>query len=155
MKTQRRFTQVLALIALLALGAFWAPVRSNEQPTVADMKAPRMVTGLLGLAAGQTARMSVVNWGDQPVKVEMLLLDENGKADIVRDGIVAPGQSLADEFSWPCCGVERVEVRSIVRPVDPQGRKAFDQLIGTLEIFDNETGKTTALLPYISLPPVP
>ena len=155
MKTKKRLPKVLALIVLLTIGAVWVPARVSEQPIPADArKVPRLVTGLLGLAAGQTARMSVTSWSDQPVKIEMLLLDENGKADIVCNGIVAPGQSLADDFPWPCCG-GRVEVRSLVRPVDPQERKAFDQLVGTLEIIDDQTGKTTALLPYISLPPVP
>lgn len=153
MKTQKRFPKVLALMTLLALGAIWVPARSSEQPAEAS-KAPRLVTGLVGLAEGQTARMSVVNWGDQPVKVELVLLDADGKADIVCNGIVAPGKSLSDDFSWPCCGW-RVEVRGELRLVDPQERKAFDQLVATLEIFDDQTGKTTALLPYVSVTPGP
>jgi hypothetical protein len=154
MKTQKRFPKVLALITLLALVAIWVPARSSEQPTEAS-KAPRLVTGLVGLAEGQTARMSVVNWGDQPVKVELVLLDADGKADIVCNGIVAPGKSLSDDFSWPCCGGGPVKVRSELRLVDPQERKPFDQLVATLEIFDDQTGKTTALLPYVSAPPGP
>ena len=154
MKTQKRFPKVLALITLLALGAIWVPARGSEQPTEAN-KAPRLVTGLVGLAQGQTARMSVVNWGDQPVKVELVLLDADGKADIVCNGIVAPGKSLSDDFPWPCCGDGRVEVRSELRLVAAQERKPFDQLVATLEIFDDQTGKTTALLPYLSVPPGP
>jgi hypothetical protein len=155
MKTQKRFPKVLALITLLALVAIWVPARSSEQPTEEASKAPRLVTGLVGLAEGQTARMSVVNWGDQPVKVELVLLDADGKADIVCNGIVAPGKSLSDDFSWPCCGGGPVKVRSELRLVDPQERKPFDQLVATLEIFDDQTGKTTALLPYVSVPPGP
>jgi hypothetical protein len=94
-------------------------------------------SGLIGITAGQTARLSVWNAGDKDVALRLLFIDGDSKILILCTSIVHPGQSFSDDFQWPCCA--RVELHGEIR-VD--NKQELDSLTPSLQVIDDQTGKT-------------
>jgi len=145
MKPRKTLLKVFAVALLVVAGAVWAFARGAE-----DSNGPgssRLVSGMIGIVPGQIARVNVVNWGDGAVSMEATLFDGDGKGLLKCNGVIAPGKSIFDEFQWPCCGDGPGAVRGLVTYQSKGGQKVV--LVATLEIVDAQTGKTTAILPYI------
>jgi len=96
-------------------------------------------SGMIGITAGQTARLSVWNGGDKDVALRLLMIDGDGKVLILCTSIVHPGQSFSDDFHWPCCG-GRVEFHGEIRVDD---KSDLDSLAPSLQVIDDQSGKTT------------
>jgi len=144
MKPRKTLLRVFAVALLVVIGAVWALARSADDSNPPGSS--RLVSGLIGIVPGQIARVNVVNWGDGAVSMEATLLDGDGKSLLKCNGVIAPGKSISDEFQWPCCG-DGGGVRGLVTYQSKGGQKVV--LVATLEIVDAQTGKTTAILPYI------
>jgi hypothetical protein len=133
-----RWTSLTALgIALVFFfSAHTKPVQAFDQT---DEKPSPMV----GLARGQTARLNVVNIGDpnvSPCEVQMVFYDSQGKA-LARDvQMLDPGMATFLDLSYAAIGNPniRVQLRAWVKVVvgDPT------LCLASLEIFDEETGRT-------------
>jgi hypothetical protein len=138
MKSRNRSMKALALGAMVVIIAVTV---SNR--TARAISSFSFTSGLVGITQGQTARLSVVNTLDKDVQVELSFLDDGGKVLILRDGIVSAGKSFSENFQHPG-GANRLEFRGVVR--EAAARRDSEAIIICLQVFDNETGKTTLMI---------
>ena len=145
MKIPNQLTKLLVLAALMSmlllfLGAHAEPAQAFEDPN--EKPSP-----MVGLASGQTARLNVVNIGDpsiEPCEVQMVFYDSQGKA-LARDvQKLDPGVATFLDVGYSDIGDPnaRVQIRAGVKVVigDPT------LCLSSLEVFDNETGRTTVFI---------
>ncbi|HET8675853.1 MAG TPA: hypothetical protein VFO63_08715 [Blastocatellia bacterium] len=92
---------------------------------------------------GNAARLSVVNTLDRAVQVEISFLDADGKVMILCDNIVSAGKSFSEDLQHTGDAV-RLELRGVVR--EAANRKESEAIILSLQVFDDETGKTTLVI---------
>jgi hypothetical protein len=127
---------------------------------------PTFQFGMTGLASGQTARLNVVNQVRTPpplgialvaCKVELDLYDAQGK--LIKTKTVANLAFGQADFldlgrAEAGTGVNRVEITGVVKVSSNQS--FFCNITPTLEVFDDLTGHTTAILanPAASYPVV-
>jgi hypothetical protein len=141
MKTQNRSTKLLVLTTFLSI-LFMIGVRAEQVQAfdTTDAKPSPMV----GLAEGQTARLNVVNIGDPnqgSCQVQLIFYDNAGKQLALDSQKIDPGIATFLDLSYNDIGNPniRVQIRSWVRVLigDPS------ICLSSLEVFDDETGKTT------------
>jgi len=144
---------VAAAVAGIAIGVSVAQLRAfNPQPDPPGF-------GMVGIAAGQTARLNIVNLGNGPAAIPppcratLQFFDDQGNALAERRVRVEAGNAtfldLAPTFP-PVNGVS-----DVVSPLRAQIRAAIDTPDGelappckaTLELFDNASGRTSILYP--------
>jgi|SRR5215510_2427844 len=144
MKTQNLSTKLLVLttfmIILFMIGVRAEQVQAFDQT---DEKPSPMV----GLAKGQTARLNVVNIGDpnsDSCQVQMTFYDNEGKQLALDVQKIDPGVATFLDLSYNDVGDPhiRVQIRSRVKVLigDPT------ICLSSLEVFDDETGKTTLFI---------
>jgi hypothetical protein len=138
---RKLFAMVMALAMLAAIWASWG-ARSAQAIVVVGGK-----TGMFGIARGQTARINVVHTGEpdgRPAQVEMLFLDSMSNV-VARSGQIAAdgGQSASFDVDANAFIIDgsRVELRAVVRASGAPHIKR--DLRTTIEVFDNDTSKTT------------
>jgi hypothetical protein len=113
--------------------------------------------GLVGIVRGQTARLNAVNLGGpdtRPCEVEMTFFDDQGDPLAERGIIIIGGKSAsldlsADQLGGPDTRPgERFQLRAVVKALGGPDTKlqCKEVIVTTLEVFDNETGRTTVLL---------
>lgn len=141
MKTQNLSTRLLVLATFMSI-LFMIGVRTEQVQAfdTTDAKPSPMV----GLAEGQTARLNVVNIGDSnsdSCQVQMIFYDNEGKQLALDTQRIDPGIATFLDLSYNDVGNPniRVQIRSWVRVLigDPS------ICLSSLEVFDDETGKTT------------
>jgi hypothetical protein len=137
--TVRSAWQLVALGLLLASMLGWGAGRAAAFDQTDERPSP-----LLGLARGQTARLNVVNYDgpdSTPVRVELAFFDDQGNPVARSEEALAPGRAAALELPYARLGRTdlRVEVRAVVRVI------GSTNIIPSLEVFDDETGKTNVL----------
>ena len=163
-----KYTKILFALAvtttLSALGqeASTIPVGSSRVQTF----------GMVGITTGQELRLNVLNAGiltplQQPIScsVQLFFVSDQGLVLKRATTTIGPGRSQSIDFSRDAdiaAGQSRVEVRAVVSSLSfavtsGSGRhQGFCQLVPTLEVFDHDTGRTTAILThptnFISLP---
>jgi hypothetical protein len=127
-------------------------------PTIPVLPSPTFSFGMIGIGTGQTARLNVVNLvrtpspvaisiAQVPCKVELDLYDSQGK--LIKQKTVANlgfGQAdfldlLRSELNTTAA---HVDVSGVVKVASTQS--FFCNVSPTLEVFDNVTGATTAIL---------
>ena len=145
MKIPNQLTKLLVLAALMSmlllfLGTHAEPVQAFEDPN--EKPSP-----MVGLARGQTARLNVVNIGDpsiEPCEVQMVFYDSQGKALASDVQKLDPGVATFLDLGYGDIGdpTIRVQIRAWVKVVvgDPT------LCLSSLEVFDNETGRTTVFI---------
>src|SRR5262249_50241011 len=93
-----------------------------------------VVSPSIGLTAGQTARISMVNNGSTTETETLTLFDNIGNALATKTEAVDPGHRLALDFTTP---LDRLEIHGTINPcVFPP----------SLQIFDSASMKTMALV---------
>ncbi len=149
MNKQHIFSKALTsgalVVALVAVWAVWPVSRVKAIGDPSDGKYG------LGLARGQTARLTVINSGEERgFVIDWKFLDSEGRPLAQSDGPVEmlPGQmksfdldgdpldALRDRFG-------RIQIRAKVSGRG-QRRDLHHNFQILVEIFDNDTGKTTA-----------
>jgi hypothetical protein len=115
-------------------------------------------TGLFGLTAGQTIRISVLNAAHTRVGIQpcvgIINMDGNVIAEFEASTPLREGQGAFFDFDARSLGLregQRMQVRAEVelnQPPDP-GRVQPNDVILTLEVFDNTTGKTAFTMPWV------
>ena len=175
----RRFT-LTAVALMVSCGVIWKAADLRAQ---ADPPEPgRQLFGMVGLAHGQTARLSVVyvppidpDLPPDPCRVRLMFLD--GEGAVIRESAVslAPGQAryLDTVHDRPSPGVSRLGAqhppdpgRQQVRgawfhppdpglpPIDPDRPScSSNHFIATVEVFGRD-GATSVLYPGTFVPPV-
>src|ERR1041385_2154273 len=92
-------TMALALMPALSLNAFAQKGRVTID--AGSGSGAGLSSGMIGITAGQTARLSVWNGGDKAVQVRLLFIDGDGKILIQCNSVVPSGQSFSDNFKHP------------------------------------------------------
>jgi hypothetical protein len=135
--------------------------------------------GMVGVALNQTARLNVVNAAAPPTgpvalvvcSMTLQLFDDqaNKVAELAVDNL-APGKALHLDLARPAAAPNvtaplRIQVRGVVivggrvtpQPVDtpalPVPVPSVCAVVPTLEVFDNDTGKTQVVLTNASVTP--
>ena len=112
-------------------------------------------TGIVGLASGETARLNVLNASDlvsvhpEPKRVDLKFVDSTGTVLGESTQTVAPGQAVFFDLPAMTTGPMdvtggRMEIRGVVTP-------GSSPCVSTLEIFDSRTGRTSAVIPGITV----
>ena len=156
---------LLSLAATFLLTHGTAIAQERLAPIVSIQSNPTFSFGMIGIGTGQTVRLNVVNLvrtpppvaisiAQVPCKVELDLYDGQGK--LVKQKTVANlsfGQAdfldlARSELSTTAA---HVDVSAAVKVGSTQS--FFCNISTTLEVFDNVTGVTTAILASASLSP--
>lgn len=147
MKTKSRFVKITASLAVLI--AISAAVITNKahafRPTAVEFN-----FGMVGITRGQTARLNVLNTGGVPIEVSLNFTDGEGrliKQTVERlDGRQAKFLDLTP--SSVDVGVGRLQVHASIeiRIWELADGGAGRQIVPTLEVFDNDTGRTNFAL---------
>ena len=151
MKPRNTFAKSLALGALaVALLATWAAWPVSTVKAVGD---PTDGKYGLGLARGQTARLTVINSGEERgFIINWKFLDAEGNPLAQSDGPVeiTPGQMKSFDLDGDTLGTSRDRFGRIQFRAKVAGRGQRRDLNHNfqilVEIFDNDTGKTTAAI---------
>jgi len=141
MKKRCLILTITMAMALLPASAF-NTLAQKERVTINSAgsgSGASLSSGMIGITAGQTARLSVWNGGDKDVALRLLFIDGGGKVLIQCNDVVPSGNSFSEDFQWPCCG-GRVELHGEIRVDDKQD---LDVLVPSLQVTDDQTGKTT------------
>jgi hypothetical protein len=147
------FSSLMVLAAAVVLSAV---AMGQGVSTVPSVK--HKLTGFVGIAAGQTARLSVVNLGPRSADVRLQIIDMNGPVAVQQCGKVdqpgsqsvcrlAPGWEVALEISADqlLLGTDgRTPLRAVVSM-----NAGAEEVVPTFEIFDYQTGRTTVVMPCI------
>ena len=160
------FTSFVPLAAFLEADAVAQPL----QPTPANLPQTQG-SGMIGVAINQTARLNVLNTATPPTdptvtvpacKVTLQIFDDQNTklAEMAADN-VAPSSATHLDFVRPSTATPlRIQVRGIATvsltltgipmPTVIPIPLAPCSLASTLEVFDNDTGKTQVVLPVAS-----
>ncbi|HKQ74789.1 MAG TPA: hypothetical protein VJ810_13940 [Blastocatellia bacterium] len=165
-------SKMVAVAALAAIAIFYPMTakRASALPTCPSCRNLLFSFGMLGITAGQTARLNVVNAipVGPPQRVTLMFADANGRPFINAGGqlssssvILGPGQSAYLDLNGDAIpiGPPNIPGGPPSIPVGPPIRVQFRALIPncdgcnhgllvpTLEVFDNASGKTTLVMP--------
>ena len=160
MKTLNTSTKLIALV--VALGAVTAisavcgpkPAMAINPPASISAASPAPVAktihfGLVGVARGQTAQLTVVNLQREPITVQLMIVDGDGN-QVAAGGPSNIPSGQSESLSLDREKIERAGNRVLLRGevmcfTDRGGIQPPD-LRPQFEVFDNETGKTTLSL---------
>ena len=163
MRTGR--TALLLFLAVGAVGlmfvgqAFGRSRRSPQSGTPVSCLACRISFGIVGITRAQTMRINVADVSDVPPgpcrQVEMGFFDVHGNFLRRSSQCVSAGQAVS--FDLNGASVESSTTRRAIRAairLDPPGDSNAVNIVATVEVFDNETGKTSFLVP-VAAPSAP
>jgi len=141
-----------AFLMLLVLGLTTSAQAFNPQPDPPGF-------GMIGIVRGQTARLNVVidnpNTIDNPnILVALSFVDDMGIVLVESRVHLTPGRAQHLDYSSAIGTLLRKQIRAIVRFIDspdlrdnPNARKGGPHILGTVEVFDTESGRTAFILP--------
>jgi hypothetical protein len=143
MNRRNTLTQLIggaALLVALAVGISTATAARTEprQPAAQPDNGAAYFIGLLRVATNRTVRIAAVNKSDHDIPVELALVNVEGKVLIQNDGIVPSGKGFAAVL----------DTTGQQLPIDlyPRYRtnkkSDLEDLALTIQVIDNETGKT-------------
>lgn len=142
----------ISLILALSL-AVCVFIGSNPVYAQQENRATAHVYGLVGLAFGQTAQLSVVNTHPPDpiipseqitqVEVEMKFFDGQGNLLAQNRARLLPGQSANLQLNFMPRDGLRLNVRPVVIVHHPQGSFSPKLVPSTLELFDSDSGKSS------------
>jgi hypothetical protein len=146
-----RFRSILAFLVSTAFVA--SAFAFNPQPDPPGF-------GMIGVVRGQTARVNVVinnpDFVDNPdfidnpnILVRVVFVDDMGR--VLGDSRAMVSPRRAGHFDYVAVGL-RQQIRALVLIDDPNiiddpNAKNVRRILGTLEVFDTESGQTAFVLP--------
>jgi hypothetical protein len=150
-KTYRLSSRLAAIATLLVIFALTfattfpaqAQKEDDNPPSAPGNGGAALGTGLISLLPGQSVRLAAVNVGGKSVPVELLVADAQGNVLILCNEFVAPGKAFFDKFTHPG-GANRLDLYAQVRV--RQNVKDIEDLVPSLQIVDDETGRTEHIL---------
>jgi hypothetical protein len=107
--------------------------------------------GMLAVTHGQTARLNVVDTMDVPPgpcrEVELMFLDSEGNIRQRSVQCLMSGHAAFLDLNGNFLELtdNRAEIRGKVHLINPPER-TMTNLVATIEVFDNETGRTSFIL---------
>ena len=155
MRTGRTMLTMLAVgvVSLMIVGQASGRSRSSPQ-SGAPVSCPacRINFGIAGITRTQTMRINVADLSDVPPgpcrQVEMGFFDVHGNILRRSSQCVSAGQAVS--FDLNGASIESSTIRRAIRAairLDPPGDSNAVNIVATVEVFDNETGKTAFLVP--------
>ncbi len=142
--TFTKFIAGLALVIASAVGissALAARTEQREATAQANSGATYFI-GLLRVAPNRSARIAVVNHGDHDIPVELALVNAEGKVLLQCNGSVVSGKGFADVLDTTG---EQLPTDLYAR-YHTNKKSDLADLSLTLQVIDNETGKTEIAL---------
>lgn len=154
-----RYKPILITMCIAALGQV-IHAQTGSPTALSQVQ----IFGMVGVTAHQTIRLNILNPGVltpsiQPVacSAQLLFVSSQGTVLKMTSATVAPGRSYSFDLGRDTdSNVDdgRLELRAVVRSVpvlvtqsgSGQLSPPFCPLIPTLEVFDNDTGKTLVIL---------
>ena len=137
-----RATIRLALVVGVLLGIGLLPREAETQDRVRFL----LASGTAGIAQGQTFRLSVANIGVRNVNARAALIGNPTAIELVSDSFtLRPGETRDIDLAAADIPLEhfdrtgRAQVRASVGSSAPT-------VLANLEVFDNETGRTSAIV---------
>ena len=144
MITRSTFYKTTVIVALLAATAFWSADRAGAFTLIERaLHFPD-----LGITRGQTARINVSNLSETPMSFSWSIFDNNNVNHLPpTEMTLEPGQSGYADLNADFLSIleGRLQIRPVIKYVDNPDLRKRGTIIGSLEIFDNDTGKTTVV----------
>ena len=148
MKTKNTQTNLFALtfaVVLIALATIWFGWNVNSVKAVEDSEINSFPWGV---TFGQTARLNVLNCGDeQGIIIDYKFLDSDGRV-LVRGpepDRIAPGKTVSydvNDVNAPRDRFGRIQMRAVVEGIG--NPDTFQRNVSvSVEVIDNATGKST------------
>jgi len=149
-KTFSRFTVLIGLALLVGgVSTAWTDTQDFFAPESA------ILSGMVGLVPGQTARLNATNAGDgvhppDPCKVTLMIL--GGEGEVLAgptSQLLEPGASVSLDLALLAPGpapLKRTQVRGFVK-IEGKDDSISNPIAATLQILDNATGSTAVLYP--------
>lgn len=147
MKTVKTTTKLFAtVIALVAAAAIWSAWGARQAQALADSE---MVLEPIGITSGQTARLSVLNSGEEKgLVVNWKFLDSAGRilARGPESHLIPAGQFRSFDVDGDELGAERdrfgrIQMRAVVTMLGGPDTKGEHCI--SVEVIDSATGKTS------------
>src|SRR4051812_6797109 len=158
----------MTTLMLLAAAVVVCVVLSDQalaQITPESIPCPSCRFGMVGITRGQTAWLNVVNVSDvQPgacpssddvppgpcrAQVDLIFFDRLGRTLAHSTETLAPGRAAFLDLNGDTLERlgNRAEIRAVVTPPPEPDRSSRTVLVATVEVFNNETGRTTVVVP--------
>lgn len=147
---RKRALVVMTVAATLAIAGLWA-ARRAEAIIIVNTK-PQVDTGMFALAAGQTARVHVVNVTDPavpapPCNVEVRFFDAQGELLGESRASLTAGRAASADHSDDTLRVgQRKHLRAAVLQHPPDPTQPLPLCVTTAEVFDNRTGRAGIII---------
>src|SRR5262245_11771404 len=150
MKKAKTTTKLFAMvITLITAATIWFALGVRRTQAIQDSED---FPSPIGITFGQTARLNVLNSGEnRGIIIDYRFLDSQGRtlAKSPERQLIPPTQMRsfdlnADDLNAPRDRFGRIQILAVVSTLGGPDTK---NLHASLEVFDNATGKTTAIFP--------
>ena len=157
MKTRNAVSKLLTVATLAAILIAAAAILDKGQVTAFNPQPDPPAFGMVGITHAQSARLNVADTSEvQPGpcrQVEMTFFDGEGNVLMRSSQCLMPGHAVfLDLNGISVVGTSpRTEIRATAHLIEPRSesdRNRF-KIAATLEVFDNETGRTIFALPAV------
>jgi hypothetical protein len=146
MRTFKLTPKIVSLAAAAAIACtctIWLTNRAQAQ----TKRTGFLAYGMIGIASGQTLRVSTVSVNvGHDVPVELLFLDSQGNVLAHSADKLLPGHAIFLDYRFPgTSSGNRVQVRALVRWTTDLGTDGY--VIPAVEVIDDGTGRTVVSEP--------
>ena len=144
MKTRSRIVKLATTLAVLM--SITALLMTNSakasRPTAVEFN-----FGMIGITRGQTARLSMLNLGREPINLSLNFTDSAGRLIKRSFETVEGGHAIFLDLTPGTVDdvAGRLQIHASIEASGGRGG-AGRQIIPTLEVFDNDTGRTRVAL---------
>lgn len=137
-----KFGTTLAVLMSIAALLINNPAKA-ARPTAVEFN-----FGMIGITRDQTVRLSTLNLGIEPVNLSINFADQEGR--LIKRSVekLEAGHSIFLDLTPGTidAGAGRLQIHASVEAGSRLGGDVGRRIIPTLEVFDNETGKTQVVL---------
>lgn len=143
-KTKKRLLKAASLGVLMAIAALLItnPVKAFR-PTAVEFH-----FGMVGITRGQSARLNVLNASREPIQLSLNFSNSDGR--LIRQAVetLEPGRAVFLDLTPSTVdeGAGRLQIHASIQFGDLDSGGVGRQIIPTLEVFDNDTGRTQVVL---------
>ena len=140
MKTRSRIVKFATLAVLMAIATVLITNHVQAfRPTAVEFN-----FGMIGITRGQTARLSMLNLGREPINLSLNFTDSAGRLIKRSFEVVEGGHAIFLDLTPGTVDdvAGRFQIHASIEAFGDAGRK----IIPTLEVFDNDTGRTQVAL---------